>query len=231
MPLTVTSLAEFLVQIKNWSGTEVLLQAGGSCSGKSALALELATARHCDVIHGDDWALPARDVLPRNLPFGFESPEAYDLAGLGEAITCLLSKGWCEKPVFDFTRDCVVRTEVLHRTGGLLVVEFLHAFHPAVREALKAKRARLVWLDADVRVRLMRRLKRDLSARGKLLREVTREWQVVLAAERKYFGEYRTEADLLFHDPTQLAREECSRLIEASEATPEERSELLAFFA
>lgn len=230
MPLTVNGLTDLLAEVKTWPDSTIILLSGGSCSGKTELALALGSALRGTVVHGDDWALPSTEVLGMNLAFGLESPKSYDLAGICAFLQDLLSFGHCDKPVFDFFEDRVVRTETVHY-HRYLIVEFLHACHLAIRRTLVNANFKCVLVEADMRVRLMRRLKRDLNSRGKRLQDVIREWQVVLTAEREYLSDYRAVTDLLFRNPTPFALEEFLQLTNGLETDLEARSALLGLLA
>jgi uridine kinase len=173
--------------------------AGGSGSGKSSLAtaLEMAlgserTARLAhDAYYVDRTAVPASARTALN----YDVPEAFDQALFLEHLQALRAGRPVSPPAYSFAAHC--------RTGALpavtprpivLVEGILLLWDPAVRAALDLR----IYLDAPERVRLERRLRRDVSERGRTTNGVLLQFAAtVREAHRTYVEPTRTMADLV----------------------------------
>ena len=147
--------------------------AGGSGSGKSTVARNVATALSEASIAFLD--LDAYYVDHAHLPFeqrktiNWDHPNAFDwellVAHLGE-----LAEGRAiDKPVYDFQAH--VRSDVVVRVppADVIVLDGILLFVDArVRELCDVK----VFVDADSDVRLIRRIRRDMAKRGRPLSEI-----------------------------------------------------------
>lgn len=173
--------------------------AGGSGSGKSCLAAALETAlgeertarlAH-DAYYRDRAALPPLTRTSLN----YDVPEAFDQALFLEHLSALSAGRSVSPPAYSFATHC--------RTGQLPVVAprpivlvegILLLWDPAVRAELDLR----IYLDAPERVRLERRLKRDVSERGRTTDGVLLQFAAtVREAHRIYVEPTRTMADLV----------------------------------
>lgn len=147
--------------------------AGGSGSGKSTVARKVA-----DALTSLSVAFIDMDAYYRNfteLPLeerrrvNWDHPDAFDFDLLTEHLNELSERRTIDKPVYDFVThlrsDTIARVEpsdVIVIDGILLFVD------PRVRELCDVK----VFVDADADIRLIRRLRRDMRARGRPLNEI-----------------------------------------------------------
>lgn len=142
--------------------------AGGTCSGKTTVAERL-----CEMIGGDRIALIKLDSYYVDTPdepldvrkkANWDHPDAFDWALLTEHLQALAAGEPIEVPVYDYA--AYERTERVTRIGrcDVVVVEgILVLYEPSVRELFDLK----VYVDADADLRLIRRLQRDVSERGR----------------------------------------------------------------
>jgi uridine kinase len=152
--------------------------AGGSGSGKTTVARAVLRAvgeGRIGLIEQDsyyrdvDWHEEA-DLLRHN----FDHPSALDNDLLVEHLAELRAGRPVETPVYDFVRHR--RTESTWRVEPLPVVVLegiLILAEPAVRQLLDFK----IFVDTDADLRLIRRIERDLTERGRLLPDVLRQYQ------------------------------------------------------
>jgi uridine kinase len=156
----------------------VLGVAGGTGSGKTTVARAIldAVGEHRiafleqDSYYRDiDWQ-SEEELLHHN----FDHPSALDNDLLVEHVTALRDGRPAEVPIYDFVRhrrtDRTRRVEprpVVLLEGILLFVE------PSLRERLDFK----VYVDTDADIRLIRRLGRDMTERGRSVDEVLRQYQ------------------------------------------------------
>jgi uridine kinase len=173
--------------------------AGGSGSGKSSLAaaLEAAlgpdrTARLAhDAYYRDRAAVPELDRSSLN----YDVPDAFDQSLFLEHLQALGAGRPVAPPAYSFATHC--------RTGQLPVVAprpivlvegILLLWDPAVRAALDLR----IYLDAPERMRLERRLRRDVRERGRTTDGVLLQFAAtVREAHRTYVEPTRTMADLV----------------------------------
>jgi uridine kinase len=152
--------------------------AGGSGSGKTTVARAVLRAvgeGRIGLIEQDsyyrdvEWHEDA-DLLHHN----FDHPSALDNELLVEHLAELRAGRPVETPVYDFVRHC--RTESTWRVEPLPVVVLegiLILAEPAVRALLDFK----IFVDTDADLRLIRRIERDLTERGRSLPDVIRQYQ------------------------------------------------------
>lgn len=152
--------------------------AGGTGSGKTTVSRAILRAvggSRVGLIEQDsyyrdvDWETEG-DLLHHN----FDHPAALDNELLIAHLTELRAGRPVEAPVYDFVRHR--RTDRTSRVEPLpvVVLEGILIFvEPAVRELLDFK----IYVDTDPDLRLIRRLERDLSERGRALDDVLRQYQ------------------------------------------------------
>jgi uridine kinase len=146
---------------------------GGSGSGKSTVAKNVA-----DALGSLSIAFIDMDAYYRNfadLPFeerrrlNWDHPDAFDYDLLTQHLSQLAERQPISKPVYDFVTHlrstetvCVEPSDVIVIDGILLFVD------ERVRDLCDVK----VFVDADADIRLIRRIQRDLSSRGRPLGEI-----------------------------------------------------------
>ncbi len=156
----------------------VLGVAGGTGSGKTTVARAIL-----DAVGKDRIAFLEQDSYYRDIDWqseeellhhNFDHPSALDNELLVEHVTALRDGRPAEVPIYDFVRhrrtDRTRRVEprpVVLLEGILLFVE------PSLRERLDFK----VYVDTDADIRLIRRLGRDLTERGRSVDEILRQYQ------------------------------------------------------
>lgn len=155
----------------------VLGVAGGSGSGKTTVArtiLETVGRERIAFLEQDSYY---RDIEWRSdaqlLRHNFDHPDALDDDLLVEHVAALKGGRAVEVPIYDFVRhrrtDRTRRVEprpVVLLEGILLFVE------PELRALLDFK----IFVDTDPDLRLIRRLKRDMSERGRAVDDVLRQY-------------------------------------------------------
>ena len=152
--------------------------AGGSGSGKTVVARtivrELGSKRVViidqDSYYKDLEAVPFRDREARN----FDHPDAFDSELMIQHLRELLEGHAIEQPVYDYSQHR--RTNETRRISEHLVIvlEGILIFHdPELRALMDIK----LYIDADSDVRLIRRLRRDLTERGRSVDAILRQYE------------------------------------------------------
>lgn len=155
----------------------ILGVAGGTGSGKTTVAREILEAVGPDRIaflaqdnyyRDVDWENPEH-LLAHN----FDHPDALDTPLFVEHLRALKRGQAIELPVYDFVRHR--RTEESRRIEPrpvVLVEGILLFVEKEIRELLDFK----VFVDTDADVRLVRRIRRDLTERGRAVSDVLRQY-------------------------------------------------------
>ena len=151
--------------------------AGGTGSGKTTVAREIL-----DAVGADRIAFLAQDNYYRDvewaapeqlLAYNFDHPRAIDTELFVAHIRTLKSGRAIDLPVYDFVRHRrTAETRRVEPRPVLLVEGILLFAEPLVRELLDFK----VFVDTDADVRLVRRIRRDISERGRSVSDVLRQY-------------------------------------------------------
>jgi len=152
--------------------------AGGTGAGKTLVAQSIAEdlgSEQVVILEQDSYY---KDL--RNIPLGeresrnFDHPDAFDRDLLRAQLETLLAGGQVDMPVYDMrthTRSAQalpVKGRRIMILDGLLILE-----DPALRQLMDIK----LYVDADPDIRFIRRLKRDLTERGRTLDQIIRQYE------------------------------------------------------
>lgn len=135
--------------------------AGGTASGKTTLAqaLEQALGERLLSISHDRYYTR----VPHPPSFNFDQPGALDTASLVADLDRLRAGQPAELPDYDFPNHQPHAHRVLAAPRPVLLVEGLFVLaEPALRERLDLR----LYVHADADIRLVRRIRRDVVARG-----------------------------------------------------------------
>lgn len=152
--------------------------AGGTGAGKTLVAQTIAEdlgndevlILEQDMYYKDLQAIPLGERENRN----FDHPDAFDSHLLRAQLETLLGGGSVDIPIYDMrthTRLPQGRSAAGRRVvilDGLLILE-----DPAIRQLMDIK----LYVDADPDIRFIRRLKRDLTERGRTLDSIIRQYE------------------------------------------------------
>lgn len=155
----------------------VIAIAGGSGSGKTTVANEILKKVGRDRIaylQHDAYYRDLKDLpLNQRAATNFDHPNSLESSLLTEHVRKL--KRWepVDIPVYDFTHHC--RTDQTQRVepSMVIIVEGILIFsEPELREEFDVK----IFVDTDPDLRLIRRLQRDLSERGRTTENVIHQY-------------------------------------------------------
>lgn len=156
----------------------ILGLAGGTGSGKSTVAHKVAEAlRASSSVAFIDMDAYYRSFAQLSLEerrrVNWDHPDALDTDLLVEHLTALAAGRAIAKPVYDFVRHLRAPETVPISPAGVVVVDGILLFADArVRDLCDVK----VFVDADADVRLIRRIRRDMAARGRPLEEILSQY-------------------------------------------------------
>jgi uridine kinase len=147
--------------------------AGGSGSGKSTVARNVAQALHAEsvaFIDMDAYYLNfAHLPLAERRAINWDHPDAFDWELLVGQLARLAAGESIEKPVYDFvTHTRSDRCQVVPPANVVVIDGILLFTDPRVRDLCDVK----MFVDADADIRLMRRIRRDMVKRGRPLDEI-----------------------------------------------------------
>ncbi len=156
----------------------ILGLAGGSGSGKSTVARRVAGALQ----ESSSVAFIDMDAYYRNLVHltpderrrvNWDHPDALDIDLLVEQLTALAAGQSIAKPVYDFVRHLrSPETESVSPADVVVVDGILLFAEERLRNLCDVK----VFVEADADVRLIRRIRRDMAARGRPLEEILAQY-------------------------------------------------------
>jgi uridine kinase len=151
--------------------------AGGTGSGKTTVADEIVRRVGADRIvsvHQDRYYRDLSHIdVKRRVRHNFDHPDAIEETLLVAHLDLLTSGRPAPLPVYDFANH--VRTDevqVVEPRPVVLLEGILILAVAAVRKLIDVK----LFVDTDSDVRLIRRLRRDLSQRGRTVQSVMDQW-------------------------------------------------------
>jgi len=164
--------------------------AGGTGSGKTTVAKKIAQALpqasvaflDMDGYYRNFAHLPMDDRRQIN----WDHPEAFDLDLFVSHLEQLARGDPVEKPVYDFTTH--VRSSRTERItpADVIVVDGILLF---VDERVRALCDVKVFVDADPDIRLVRRIRRDMSERDRPLEEILQQYLTTVRPMQQQFVE------------------------------------------
>jgi uridine kinase len=183
--------------------------AGGSASGKSTVARVVAEnlGRSCVLIaHDRYYHSAAADT-------NFDHPDALDTEHLLQDLAQLRAQAPTRLPVYDFARHDRAppeRWDPVEPRRVLVVEGILVLAIPALRQVLDLR----VFVDTPDDLRLARRIRRDVSSRGRTVYSVLDQYErTVRPMHEAFVAPSRAHADLLL-DGTLPPRREAGRVLE-----------------
>lgn len=162
--------------------------AGGSASGKTTIARALAArlGSRCVLVAHDRYYHPASATQATEGPRNFDHPDALDTDHLVRDLRRLRAGHPTPLPAYDFARHDrlpeshwdVVEPHPIVLVEGILVLAVEH-----LRNELDHR----VFVDTPDDLRLVRRVRRDLSERGRAVHDVLDQYERTV---RPMFGEF-----------------------------------------
>jgi uridine kinase len=149
--------------------------AGGSGSGKTALARKIADRlppSQLVILELDSYYLDRSGMAPESL--NFDVPSAFDHELLSGQVRALARGEAVDKPLYDFAAHARLdRTERIVPRAYILIEGLFALYWPEVRDQLDLK----VFVDADDRTRLERRLARDVLERSRTRESIEAQYR------------------------------------------------------
>lgn len=172
---------------------------GGTGSGKTTVVRQIIDElknEEVDVISQDSYYKDLSHLAKEErVKTNFDHPKSIDFDLLVEHLKELKAGNTIQQPVYSFTEHNRTKETLETQPRKVVIVEgILILAHPDIREMFDIK----IYVHADSDERLIRRLKRDISERGRDLDEVLWRYQTTLKPMHQQFIEPTKEfADLI----------------------------------
>lgn len=172
--------------------------AGGTCSGKSTLIKKIKEE------FGDAITMLSHDFYYKahnDVPFeerkklNYDHPDSFDTDLMIGHIKQLINGESIERPVYDFTIHNRIDETVTVNPSKVIVVEGILIFeNKELRDMCDIK----VFIDTDADVRIIRRIVRDVSERGRTLESVVTQYLTTVKLMHEQFVEpSKRRADII----------------------------------
>ena len=151
--------------------------AGGSGSGKTTVVRKIVEAlddARVSVIEHDRYYRDRNDLrLEERAALNYDHPDSLETDLLVRHVNELRAGRSVEAPVYDFARHARKdETETITPRRALIVEGILIYTDPALRKLMDVK----VYVDTDDDTRFIRRLRRDISERGRTVESVIEQY-------------------------------------------------------
>ena len=149
--------------------TTIVLIAGGTASGKTTIAKEVAHRIDAVLIHHDRYY---KDI-PHPRGYNFDEPDALDNMLLAQHIRQLKNGQSADLPIYDFpTHSRLPQTETIQPRPIIIIEGILVLSDPELRSLGDL----CVFVDAPADIRLTRRIRRDVLERGRDVESVLEQY-------------------------------------------------------
>jgi uridine kinase len=173
--------------------------AGGTGSGKTTVVNQIINelpANQVGVISQDSYYRDTSDLpYEERVKINFDHPKAIDFELLAVHLNDLKKGKTIRQPVYSFIEHNRTTKTITTSPKDVMIVEgILILTHPEIRDMFDIK----IYVHADSDERLIRRLKRDISERGRDLEEVLHRYKTTLKPMHQQFIEPTKEyADII----------------------------------
>jgi len=172
--------------------------AGGSGSGKTTLAKQLADhfGDRLSLLRHDDYYKAQSDLsIEERATLNFDHPDAFDTSLLIEHLDALREGKDVCSPIYDYTKhDRSVDVRKVKAAEVILLEGILILENKELLKRLDIK----IFVDTDADVRIIRRIKRDVSERGRDLDSVIGQYFATVKPMHEAFVEpSKKQADII----------------------------------
>lgn len=146
---------------------------GGTASGKTTLVDHIAKVVSDEQVSilREDWYYKDQSELSMEdrVKTNYDHPESFDHTMLVEHVKTLLSGQAIEAPTYDFTHHTRAKATIRIPEAKVIILEGILVLHDArLRNLMDIK----IFVDTDSDLRILRRLKRDITERGRTFASV-----------------------------------------------------------
>ena len=172
---------------------------GGTGCGKTTVVNQIVnelSAEDVTVISQDSYYKDLSHLtFEQRTQINFDHPNSIDFDLLKEHLLALKSGKTIDTPTYSFVEHNRTKETVLVKPTNVVIVEGILIFsHPDIRDLFNIK----IFVHADSDERLIRRIKRDITERGRDVEEVLNRYQNTLKPMHMQFIEPMKEfADII----------------------------------
>ena len=170
---------------------------GGSGSGKSTVVKRIKERYpNAVLIEMDNYYKSATFVNNSNITaYNFDHPDAFDMDLMMQNLASLKEGKSCMMPQYDFVHHTRKEEFVKVEPSSIIVIDGLMVFYDErVRKLLDLK----LYVDTPADIRFIRRLKRDVAARGRTVESVIEQYtNVVRPGHYNFIEPSKAYADLI----------------------------------
>ncbi len=163
--------------------------AGGTGCGKSTMINRIKEEfdERISIISHDFYYKQHNDIpFEERKLLNYDHPDAFDTDLMVEHIRALAAGEAIERPVYDFTIHNRIDETVTVRPAKVIIVEGILIFEcKELRDLFDIK----VFIDTDADVRIIRRIIRDVSERGRTLSSVVNQYLTTVKPMHEQFVE------------------------------------------
>ena len=164
--------------------------AGGTGCGKTTVVNQIIKnlpSNEVGIITQDAYYKDTSELsYEERTQINFDHPDTIDFTLLTQHIKALKNNKHVKQPVYSFITHNRTQDTILIQPKKAIIVEgILVLSNPELRNLLDIK----IYVEADSDERLIRRIKRDISERGRDLNEVLQRYQTTLKPMHKLFIE------------------------------------------
>ena len=171
--------------------------AGGSGSGKTTIVTRVTEiVRDYALVPQDNYYRSAEHVTNEFITgFNFDHPDAFDSDLLWEHLQALKAATPIRMPQYDFVHNRRTNDTVLVEPRRLVILEgIMIFFDKRIRDLIDLK----LYVDTPDDIRFIRRLKRDISERGRTVDSVIEQYvKVVRPGHYEFVEPTKAYADLV----------------------------------
>lgn len=167
--------------MKNKNPTLIIGIAGGTGSGKTTVANEILNRVGKQIISYIPHDAYYKDLsdLPANqrAAINFDHPNSLDTDLMTQQIKTLKSGAAIQLPIYDFTTHSRTEETISIPSNPIILVEGILIFtDPTLRELFDIK----IFVDTDSDIRLIRRIRRDITERGRTIESVLSQYETTV---------------------------------------------------
>ncbi len=170
------SYEEFIQKITKYISPDnfpyVVAVAGSSGSGKTFIAKEIAKQiPDSKFLSMDDYIIEEKIKSNEN----WDLPENWNIELLKKHLIKIHKNNVIEKPIYNFSSHQEEGKEKF-APSKVIIIEGIYAFYDSLSEFIDLK----IFVDADEKIRLKRRIARDIKERGRIKEKVLQKWNATV---------------------------------------------------
>jgi uridine kinase len=172
---------------------------GGTGSGKTTVAKEVRKhfpEESVVIVHHDSYYVDRSDLSPENREnINYDHPDSFDNELLQQQLTDLRMGRPIEKPIYDFETHTRRKETITVRPARIILLEgILVLAEDDLRELMDIK----LYVDTDADERFIRRLRRDITDRGRTVDQVIEQYlQTVRPMHLQFVETSKRYADVI----------------------------------